>query len=113
MSEIYYSRPKMDSSNGEVNSCNLIIGKINKEKLLELINSKDPKVSLEVPKCKTKREFIYNIRFKGTILRDRLYCKKCDTILKSRKGSTSNISAHCKMHNQLGDGYKQYRLGGF
>ena len=105
MSEIYYSRSNMETADGVVENCKVTIGHISKTKLLELINSKDPKVSLEVPKCKTKREFIYNIRFKGTILRDRLYCRKCDTILKSRKGSTSNISAHCKMHKQFGDGY--------
>jgi len=105
MSEFFYCRPKMDTSNGDVNSCNLIIGKINKKKLLLLINSKDPNVSLVEPKCRTKREFIKLIKYKGTILPDRIYCEKCDTILKCSKGSTSHLAAHCKMHKQFGDGY--------
>ena len=105
MSEFYYSRQKMDKSGCEADGTKLIIGHINKNKLLELINSKDPSVSLVLPKCKAKREFIYIIKLNGAILRDRLYCQKCDTILKSSKGSTSNIAAHCRKHNQSGDGY--------
>jgi len=105
MSKIYYCRPKMDSSNGDVDGCNLIIGNIHKKKLLQLINSKDPTVSLVEPKCRTKREFINNIKYKGTILRDRVYCEKCNTILKCSKGSTSHLAAHCKLHTQFGDGY--------
>jgi len=95
----------MDSSDGEANSCNLIIGKINKKKLLQLINSNDPNVSLVEPKCRTKRDFIKNIKYKGTILRELIYCEKCNTILKCSKGSTSHLSAHCKLHKQFGDGY--------
>jgi len=105
MSEIIYSRQKMDTSGCEADRTKLIIGRINKNKLLDLINSKDPSVSLVLPKSKAMREFIYNIKFNGAILRDLLYCKKCDTILKSSKGSTSNIAAHCKKHILYGDGY--------
>ncbi len=95
----------MDTTGCEADGTKLINGHIIKNKLLELINSKDPSVSLVLPKCKAKREFIYSIKLNGAILRDRLYCKKCDTILKSSKGSTSNISAHCKKHILYGDGY--------
>jgi len=95
----------MDTSDGAADSSNLIIGNINKKKLLQLINSKDPTVSLVEPRCRTKREFINNIKYKGTILRDRVYCEKCNTILKCSKGSTSHLAAHCKLHKQFGDGY--------
>ena len=97
----------MDTSDREANSCNLNIGKINKKKLLQLINSKDPNVSLVEPKCRTKREFIKNIKYKGTILREHIYCEKCNTILKCSKDSTSHLASHCKKHKQYGDGYTQ------
>ena len=95
----------MDTSDGEADGCNLIIGNINKKRLLQLIDSKDTNVSLVELKCRTKREFIKNIKYKGTILRDIVYCEKCSTILKCSKGSTSHLSAHCKLHKQFGDGY--------
>ena len=50
MSEIYYSRSNIETGDGVAENCKVTIGHISKKKLLQLINYKDPNVSLVEPK---------------------------------------------------------------
>ena len=60
--------------------------------------------NLSIGKCATIRPEIADIEYKGTRLKNCVYCKVCHKVLSLCKGTTGNIVRHCKSHVQSGSG---------
>ncbi len=82
-----------------------------KSYLAHLIHTSSPSVELlNSSKICRNRPDIYQVTFNGTLVHNRLYCKKCGKVLVLSTGSTGNISRHCKSHLQIGKGIDEQDL---
>ena len=79
---------------------------MSKSEVSDLIKSNSPNVTL-VSKSKLCSNWpdMFQIEHNGSLLRNLLYCKRCDKVLLLSKGKTANLSRHCKSHSQNGCGF--------
>ena len=76
---------------------------LSKSVVSDLIKSNSPNVSLvNTSKICSKRPDIFQIEHNGTLLRNLVYCERCDKVLALSKGTTANLSRHCRSHSQNG-----------
>ncbi len=81
---------------------------MSKSEVADLIKSNSPNVTLiSTSKLCTKWPDIVQIEHNGSLLRNLLYCKRCDRVLLLSKGKTANLSRHCKSHSQNGCGIRE------
>jgi len=82
-----------------------------KSYLADLIHASSPSVALVKSSmiCRNRPD-IYQVTYNGTLVHNRLYCKKCGKVLVLSKGSTGNLSRHCKSHLQIGEGIDEHNL---
>ncbi len=74
---------------------------LSKSVVSNLIKSNSPNVTLvNTSKICIKRPDIFQIEHNGSLLRNLVYCKRCDKVVTLSKGSIGNLSRHCKSHSE-------------
>ena len=74
---------------------------LSKSVVSNLIKSNSPNVTLvNTSKICIKRPDIFQIEHNGSLLRNLVYCKRCDKVVTLSKGSIGNLSRHCKSHSR-------------